>query len=132
MITQKELKGYLDTRRRVQRLEKRKDVADYLATQRSAAETLASIRKRFESGEQVQAGPFHFVREVATSPVVSYEKFWGALLAIPAVALTVLNSELAQVLVQQLRRRDPSAEFIGKRNAVTVDVLDTTPVLGAE
>jgi hypothetical protein len=124
MITQRELKAVIDARKRAERLAKRPDVMDYLATAAGIEAGLKTLRARAEKGEAQEPGRYEFIREVKTSVTISWEKFWARISALPAVTKALAGCREARELIRQAAERDPAASFAGTRNTVSVDVVE--------
>jgi hypothetical protein len=119
MIRQTTLKAIVAQKAEVARLETTPAVREYLAAREALKEDLDYLRARVRDGEDVEGGRCQVLKR--HSLVVSWEQFWKRIRETPAVARALLRDGDARVLLDQVARRDPAAEFVSDR--VTIDVI---------
>ena len=123
MIRQAELRTVALAMQLIRGAEELPHVEAYLKAKAEEKKMLEKLRDRLRAKEQVEAGPLTV--QVKRTPVVSWEKFWLNISAVPAVAKLVSTNRQVQKLLSALNGRNPaSADFITER--LTVQVAETT------
>lgn len=123
MVKQSELQAVMTLRRQMARLAKQAAVREYIQACAEEKARMKALDTRVEAGEDVQAGPLRFVRDVKVQVVISWKDFWGRVRELPPIARALVDCPDAQALIGQVTSKDSTSDLVGERKTVKCDVV---------